>query len=467
MSGGLYVYLREGFGPRAAFLYGWQALLIMDPGITAAVSVGLSQYVAVLWPAAAGHERAVALAAIWILALANMAGLRLSTRVLNLLTAFKVLALASIVGAAFLAGSGSLRHFVPFVARRPGAPPIEEALGLGLVAVFFSFGGFWEASRVAGEVRDPERTLPRALALGVAAVTLAYAAVTAALIYLVPIGETGTSTELARRAGEAMLGPAGPTALSAVVAVSVAGSAMALLFMAPRLYLAMGRDGLFPPALARLTRRTAAPARATALLASIASLLVLSGSFDQIVAFFLCTALAFIALAALALFVVRRRGARPGASWRPGYPATPVLFVLFLGAVIVCITLARPGRFWQASPSPARGSRVPDILSSRGARRGDPMEAPMTWIKTILLPRATRRCAGAMKERALYPKEYAVPTGITDEAGSIVASHSLIPEALLPRVCDLRRAHVPRPAADARQHEMITTVVSVTNRCHY
>jgi len=368
-SGGLYVYLREGFGPRAAFLYGWQALLIMDPGITAAVSVGLSQYVAVLWPAAAGHQRAVALAAIWILALANMAGLRLSTRVLNLLTAFKLLALASIVGAAFLAGSGSLRHFVPFASRRPGAPPIEEALGLGLVAVFFSFGGFWEASRVAGEVRDPERTLPRALALGVAAVTLAYAAVTAALIYLVPIGEAGTSTELARRAGEAMLGPAGPTALSAVVAVSVAGSAMALLFMAPRLYLAMGRDGLFPPALARLTRRTAAPARATALLASIASLLVLSGSFDQIVAFFLCTALAFITLAASALFVARRRGA-PGRFLAPGYPATPILFVLFLGAVIVSITLARPRQVLAGFVLVLLGVPVYRFLSSRGILRG-------------------------------------------------------------------------------------------------
>ena len=90
----------------------------MDPGITAAIAVGLSQYIVVLWPAAAGHERAVALVAIWTLALANMAGLRLSTRVLNLLTAFKVLSLAAIVGCAFLAGSGSFAHFVPFAARR-------------------------------------------------------------------------------------------------------------------------------------------------------------------------------------------------------------------------------------------------------------------------------------------------------------------------------------------------------------
>jgi APA family basic amino acid/polyamine antiporter len=367
-SGGLYVYLREAFGPRAAFLYGWQAVLIMDPGITAAIAVGLSQYVAVLWPAAPGHERAVAIAAIWALALANMAGVRLSARVLNLLTVFKVLALAAIVGTAFLAGAGSWSHFAPFAARRAGAPPIGEALGVGLVAVFFSFGGFWEPGRVAGEVRDPETALPRALALGVATVTLAYAAVTAALIYLVPIGEAGTAAELARRAGQAMLGRAGPKALAAIVVLSVAGSAMALLFMAPRLYVAMGRDGLFPPALSALHPRTGAPARATALLAAIASLLVLSGTFDQIVAFFLCTALAFITLAASALFVARRRNPR-GPFLAPGYPATPVLFVLFLGAVIVCIALARPRQVLAGFALVLTGVPAYWLLSSRGALR--------------------------------------------------------------------------------------------------
>ena len=365
-SGGLYVYLREAFGPRAAFLYGWQALLVMDPGITAAVAVGLSQYLRVLWPAAAGHERAVAIAAIWMLALANMAGLRLSTRVLNVLTAFKVLALAGIVAVAFLVGSGSWSHFVPFAARRAGAPPMGEALGLGLVGVFFSFGGFWEASRVAGDVRDPERTLPRALALGVSAVTLAYVAVTAAMIFLVPIGEAATAADLAERAGHAMLGRAGPTALAAVVAISVAGSAMALLFMAPRLYLAMGRDGLFPPVLAALHPATGAPVRATALLAAIASLLVLSGSFEQIVAFFLCTALAFVALAAAALFVARRRGPA-GRFLAPGYPATPLLFVLFLGAVIACVTLARPRQAAAGFALVLVGVPVYQFLAARGA----------------------------------------------------------------------------------------------------
>jgi APA family basic amino acid/polyamine antiporter len=347
----------------------------MDPGITAAVSVGLAQYVVVLWPAAAGHESAIALTNIWTLALANMAGLRLSQRVLNLLTSVKILALGGIVGLTFLLGSGRWSHFVPIAARRAGAPPLAEAVGLGLVAVFFSFGGFWEASRVAGEVHDPETTLPRALALGVAAVTLAYAGITAAMIYLVPIGESRSAAELARRAGEAMLGRAGPAALSAVVIISVAGSAMALLFMAPRLYLAMGRDGLFPPGLCALHPRTGAPARATALLAGVASLLVASGNFEQIVAFFLCTALVFVALAASAVFPARRLGL-PGRFLAPGYPATPALFLVFLGAVIVCITLARPKQVLAGFALVLLGVPAYRFLSSRGALRASEEGGP-------------------------------------------------------------------------------------------
>lgn len=368
-SGGLYVYLREGFGPRAAFVYGWQALLVMDPGIAAALALGAADYVAILLPAAAGHEKAVALAALWLLAAANMGGLRLGARMVNALTAIKIAAIAAVVGAAFLGAGGSAAHFVPFLARRAGAPPVGRALGLGLVAVFFSFGGFWEASRVAGEVRRPERTLPLALALGVAVVTVAYAATTAAFLYLVPFGAAKDAPDLARLAGAAMLGRAGPAALSAVVVVSVGVSALAFFLMAPRLYVAMGRDGLFPATLAAESSR-GAPTRATVVLAATASLLVLSGSFSQIVAYFLCPALVFIGLSAAALFVVRRREPS-GAFTVPGYPATPLLFVIFLGLVVAAIAVSRPVQAAAGFGLTAAGLPAYEILRSRRENRGE------------------------------------------------------------------------------------------------
>ena len=341
-AGGPYIYLREGWGERIAFLYGWQSLLVMDPGLTAALATGLSQYLLVLWPAAAGSEKLLAIAAVWTLTLLNMAGLTLSARVLGLLTALKLLALAAIVVAAFTIGEGSWSHFAPFTARRAGAPPLVEALALGLVGAFFSFGGFWEASRVAGEVRDPGRTLPVALALGVTSVTLAYVLTTVAFMYLVPPEGATSAAEFARRAGHAVLGAAGPPVLASIVVLSVAASALALLIMAPRLYVAMSRDGLFPAALAAVRPGTDTPAGAMALLAFLASVYVLAGTFEQIVAFFLCTTLGFVALAAAALFVVRRREPHGTPFRSPGYPVGPALFVLLIAAVVALVAMARP-----------------------------------------------------------------------------------------------------------------------------
>jgi APA family basic amino acid/polyamine antiporter len=342
MAGGPYIYLREAWGERIAFLYGWQSLLVMDPGVTAALATGLSEYIIVLWPAAAGTERWLAVGIIWALAAVSMLGLTLSARVLAAITIIKVVAFAAVVVFALGAGSGSWLHFQPFVARHDTGVPLGEALALGLVSVFFSFGGFWEASRIASEVRNAPRTMPAALALGVTCVTVIYLAMTIAFIYLVPVQQTTSPSEFARRAGEAMLGPAGPSVLASIVVLSILASALALLIMAPRLYVAMSDDGLFPSALASVNARTRTTARANALLALLASLFVFVGTFQQIVAFFMCTTLGFIALAAAALIVVRRRPRTQASFSSPGYPLTTVLFVFLVLGVVLLVAINRP-----------------------------------------------------------------------------------------------------------------------------
>jgi APA family basic amino acid/polyamine antiporter len=341
-AGGLYIYLREAWGERVAFLYGWQALLIMDPGVTAALTTGASQYLVVLWPSAKGFENSIAIATIWILAALNMLGLRFSAGVFGVMTGFKLLALAAIVLLAFTVGDGHWSNFGASPAGRAGAPPLAEALALGLVSVFFSFAGFWELGRIAGDVRNPERTLPLAFALGVGGLTFAYVATTAAFLYLVPASQTTSASVFARLAGEAMLGPVGPRILAAVVVLSVVASAMALFMMAPRLYIAMSLDGLFPSALASINPATKAPVRATAVLAVLASGLVILGTFEQIVSFLICTAMGFIALAAAALIVVRRRAPDVRAFRAPGYPWTTGLFVLLVACVVALVAINRP-----------------------------------------------------------------------------------------------------------------------------
>ena len=340
-AGGLYVYLREGWGERIAFLYGWQSLLVMDPGITAALATGFSEYVVVLWPASSGAERWLAIAVIWTLAALSMAGLRLSARVLSVITAVKLAAFAAVILVAFGVGRGSWSHYEPFVNRHDTAVPIGEAVALGLVSVFFSFGGFWEASRIAGEVRDAKRIMPAALTLGVTGVTLIYLAMTTAFIYLVPVQQATGAAEFARHAGEAMLGTAGPSVFAVIVVLSVLASALALLIMAPRLYVAMSDDGLFPSALATVNAATS-PARATALLALIASAFVSVATFQQIVAFFMCAAMGFVALAAAALPVVRRRTPGEPAFRAPGYPVSTALFVALVLGVVILLAVNRP-----------------------------------------------------------------------------------------------------------------------------
>jgi APA family basic amino acid/polyamine antiporter len=342
MAGGPYIYLREAWGERIAFLYGWQSLLVMDPGVTAALATGLSEYLVVLWPATEGAERWLAIGVIWALAAVSMVGLTLSARVLAAMTIVKVVAFAAVVVVALGAGSGSWSHYRPFVGRHDTAVPLGEALALGLVSVFFSFGGFWEASRIASEVRNAPRAMPAALALGVACVTVVYLAMTTAFIYLVPVQQTTSASEFARHAGEAMLGQAGPSVLASIVVLSVLASVLALLIMAPRLYVAMSDDGLFPSALASVNRTTRAPARATAFLALLASLFVFVGTFQQIVAFFMCTTLGFIALAAAALIVVRRRAPKEASFLAPGYPFASALFVLLVLGVVALVAINRP-----------------------------------------------------------------------------------------------------------------------------
>jgi basic amino acid/polyamine antiporter, APA family len=348
-AGGLYVYLREGWGARLAFLYGWQSLLIMDPGLTAALAVGAAQYVEVLSPATLGFESWVAVGIIWAVAFLNMAGLTFGARVFGLLTILKLCTLGGVIVVALTASAGSWSHFVPFFSigpagagtARAAVPAMGEAIALGLVAVFFSFGGFWETSRIAAEVRDPRRMLPRALVLGVLSVTVIYIMTTVAFIYLVPPSATTSAPVFARRAGEALLGPAGPSVLAAIVVLSIVPSTMAMIMVAPRLYEAMSRDGLFPAAVAVRHAITGAPVRATMVLASLATVYVLIGTFDQIVAFFMCTTLGFVAFAAAALLVVRPRG--PASPFlAPGYPLTPALFVLLVFAVVAMVVINRP-----------------------------------------------------------------------------------------------------------------------------
>jgi APA family basic amino acid/polyamine antiporter len=338
-AGGGYVYLRQAFGPAVAFLYGWACLLVMDPGLTAALATGLGAYAQAIAPGVS--PKAVAFAAIAVVALANAGGVRLAAGIGEGLAIVKIGLLVLLVAWGFLAPAGDASHFVPFLARRPGAAPLLPALAGALVSAFFSFGGWWETSRLTGEVRNPQRVMPRALALGVAAVTVLYLAVSAVFIYLVPLDAVASSEAFAAQAGAALFGRTGGKALSVIVAVSVLGCLFAFMTAAPRVYYAMSRDGLMPAFVARVDPRTGAPLRAVAIQAVMAAILVALGTFDAIVAYFIFIIVIFLGLMVAGLFGLRRR-APPAEYSAPGYPLTPILFLASVVLVLVLLLASRP-----------------------------------------------------------------------------------------------------------------------------
>ena len=340
-AGGGYVYLRQAYGPAVAFLYGWKCLLVMDPGITAALAVGLASYVGYGLGLDGPSLKLLAIGAILALAAVNMVGLRLGSWMMQWLTALKLGALGAIAVLALVLRAGSWSNFVPLVAQHAGSDPLPGALAPALVGAFFAFGGWWEIPKLAGEARDPSRTLPRALAIGVMLITAIYILTSAVFLYLVPLERVTSGETFAAQAGEALFGPAGGRVFAVVVIVAVLGSLLGLLMALPRVYYAMARDGVFLKSVAVVHPRFGTPARAIAIQAVLASILVALGTFNQIIAYFVFITVLFVALTVAGLFRIRRRS--PDASYRTwGYPFTPVLFLILSTVVLLLVAGRNP-----------------------------------------------------------------------------------------------------------------------------
>ena len=338
-AGGGYVYLREAYGPRVAFLYGWKCLLIMDPGITAALATGFAAYAAYFVTVSQTGTRLMAIGAIAMFALVHIAGVKFGMRLITAVTVLKIALVLTLTLAALATSAGSWSHFDPFIERRAGAPPLLGAVAGAFVSAFFSFGGWWEVTKMAGEVRDPARTLPRALTLGLTAVMLLYMAATLSFIYVIPISLVAEGQGFVAQVGEAIVGRGGGSAVAIIVIVCVLGSLGAMQMLAPRLYFAMAQDGLFPAAAAAVHPRFGTPARAIATQAVLASVLVWLGTFDTIVAYFVFITVVFIAATVGSVFVLRRRDP---AFHVPGYPWTPVGFLLMVAVLLTLLALNSP-----------------------------------------------------------------------------------------------------------------------------
>jgi APA family basic amino acid/polyamine antiporter len=283
----------------------------------------------------------VAIATVAVICAVNMLNTRVAAGVLRYITWLKFTILGLLVVWALVFHLGLWSHFVPFVAQRPGSVPLLPAIAGALVAAFYSFGGWWDVSKIAGEVKDPARTLPRALVLGVLGVVVAYVLVSAVFIYLVPLDSVTSDQTFVAQAGAILFGKTGADLLSAAVVICVAGSVAALIMVCPRVYYAMARDGVFLHSVAQLHPAFGTPVRAIGIQGIMTALLVALGAFDQIIAYFIFVAVLFIGLTVSTLFVFRRREhGKTAAVKTPGYPATPLAF-LILVVLLLALTMLR------------------------------------------------------------------------------------------------------------------------------
>ena len=211
-----------------------------------------------------------------------------------------------------------------------------------MVGAFFAFAGWWELSRLAGEIRDPEKNLPKALAIGVIILTVIYVATSAAFMYLVPTSGITSDETFAAQAGEVLFGSAGGKVFAAVVVISVIGTLVAYLMASPRVYYAMARDRIFFDSVARLHPRFNTPHRAILIQVLLASILILAGNFQQIISYFFFIAVLFIGMTVAGLFVLRRR--EFGGYKTPLYPVTPIAFLAITAIVLFFIGMRDPGR---------------------------------------------------------------------------------------------------------------------------
>jgi APA family basic amino acid/polyamine antiporter len=343
-DGGEYLYLRRGFGARVAFLYGWMAAIVMYPGVAAALSVGTVPYLQALLPVSAPIARALPALILITLGALNYFGAGFSSSMMTALNWLKVPVLATLVGWALLFGHATMANVVPIAARRPGSDPLFDAIAGAAISAFFCFGGWWEAGKIAGEVRNPSRNLPVAFSGGVLIVTAIYLLLSFAFVAVVPMQQIQSNTAFVALFGQALFGSAGSRVLSMCVVLCVIGGLMVISMAVPRVTYALAlaeaggakHVGLLS-AFARLHPRYGTPANAVLLQTGMALLVLMLGAFDQILAYIIFSAVVFLALTVATLF----RTITPVRRW--WYPIAPIVFIAGSGVLAIMLLMHNPG----------------------------------------------------------------------------------------------------------------------------
>ena len=335
-SGGEYVYLRAGYGDQVAFLYGWMSSIVMYPGVAAALAVGAAPYLAHVLPAGTRGLAAAPALLICFFGALNLIGTKFAASIMSVTNGFKLAILAALVVWAAVSGHAHVANLLPFTARRPGSEALFPAIAGGVMSAFFSFGGWWEASKIAGEVRNPTRTLPLAFVGGVTVVTTVYLLISATFLAVLPIDQVTSNTAFVAQFGGVLFGDAGARILSGCVLVCVFGGIAALTMAAPRVTFAMAQSGAFFPLFARRHPRLGTPVNAILLQTALSLGALFLGAFDRVLSYIIFSAVLFLALAASTLFRLQQ----PVRGW--WFPTAPIIFIILSVVIALLILMHDP-----------------------------------------------------------------------------------------------------------------------------
>lgn len=339
-SGGIYVFLREAYGPLPAFLFGWTELLVIRPSALGAIAMIFSEYAGQLAGYGEGGVRIVAALAIFALACANIRSVRWGAAVQNASTAAKVLALVGLAAVAFLFGDFARGALAQPVSWEPLA---WGAFGLALVRVMWAYDGWADLTFMAGEVKDPGRTMPRAIIGGVLAVVAIYLVVNLAYLFVLTVPEMIDSRLVAADAARKIFGRVGGAVAAALVMLSAFGALNGSTMTGPRILYAMAEDGLFFRPVASVHRSWRTPWVAIALAAGLGILYVSLRDFAQLADAFVLGIWPFYALAVFGVYRLRRRRPDLARPYRTiGYPVTPAVFLVASVGMLINSALRDP-----------------------------------------------------------------------------------------------------------------------------
>ncbi|HEY7236158.1 MAG TPA: amino acid permease [Gemmatimonadaceae bacterium] len=340
-AGGLYVYLRDALGPLPAFLYGWTMFFVIGAGSCATLAVAFTNYLGQFMTLPPLAAKLVSILMIAVVMVINVRGTRQGANVQGIATGIKVGAILIMSALLIAVGHGFAQTPNVWPAAWDGS--LFAGIGAAMIGVLWAYEGWQYVTFSAGETKDPQRVFPLGISIGTALIIVIYCL--ANIGYIAALGPDGAmkSERIAAESMALAFGPAAGKLIAATILVSMFSAANGITLTAPRLYYSMARDGVFFAKLAEVHPRFSTPAIAIVASSVWAMVLAATGTFQQLLTYVVFVGWIFYAFGALAIFVYRRREPNLPRPFRtPGYPLTPILFVLSAAAIVINTIVTQP-----------------------------------------------------------------------------------------------------------------------------